>query len=140
MAKVYDNFSRLPIDKMAQTITDMTYLYENTVVPKSHYKKQLDTVVEMAMEQAFESALLEVYVKSIKRLQDDSPKLYIQAMICVAKKINPMNMRPNESLALDLLWAKVCDKKMNIASETILEMFEELLDEDVNKNAVLILY
>lgn len=38
----YDEFSRLPKDKMAQKMENMTFAYNETRVPKKHYKKLLD--------------------------------------------------------------------------------------------------
>ena len=37
--KVYDDFSRKSLKEMASSISDMTYSYNNTVVPKEHYVK-----------------------------------------------------------------------------------------------------
>ena len=40
--KYYDDFSKMPVDKMAQSISDMTYSYQGTMVSKKHYKDLLD--------------------------------------------------------------------------------------------------
>ena len=34
MSKYYDEVTKLPIDKLAQSIVDMTYQYKETVIPK----------------------------------------------------------------------------------------------------------
>ena len=40
MTKTYfDDFTKLPIAKMAQAMADITYGYQETKVPKEHYKK-----------------------------------------------------------------------------------------------------
>lgn len=49
MKTTYDEIVKQPCDKLAQTMQDMTYCYNETVVPKKHYKnlltKQLEEVV-----------------------------------------------------------------------------------------------
>ncbi|MBC6499224.1 hypothetical protein H7R52_11180 [Weissella confusa] len=40
----YDDFSKLTLDKMSQSISDMTYQYKETRVPKKHYKEMLSKV------------------------------------------------------------------------------------------------
>lgn len=42
----YDDFSKLPLAKMAQAISDMTYLFEETKVPAKHYKEHLARVLK----------------------------------------------------------------------------------------------
>ena len=41
MKKYIDEFCKLPADKMAQKMEDMTFLYNETKVPKKHYKDLL---------------------------------------------------------------------------------------------------
>lgn len=38
MSKYYDEVTKLPIDKLAQSIVDMTYQYKETVIPKNTIK------------------------------------------------------------------------------------------------------
>ena len=42
----YDEFVKLPLDKMAQKMEDMTFLYNETRVTKKHYKEKLSVAVE----------------------------------------------------------------------------------------------
>ncbi|HBM5478583.1 TPA: hypothetical protein LY862_003070, partial [Enterococcus faecium] len=46
----YDEFVKLPLDKMAQKMEDMTFLYHETRVPKKHYKEKLSVAVEEMIE------------------------------------------------------------------------------------------
>lgn len=119
----YDNFTKLPLDKMAQAISDMTYLYECTEVPKTHYKKQLEGIVEHALEQSVSNAILEVYLKTMKRIMEDSPKLFIQSLICLQLKINPTSMRPHDMIALENAWNYFNQYgKNNILNEQIIDV------------------
>ncbi|SUV62695.1 Uncharacterised protein [Scardovia inopinata] len=46
MKTTYDEIVKQPCDKLAQTMQDMTYCYNETVVPKKHYKKLLTKQLE----------------------------------------------------------------------------------------------
>lgn len=132
--KYYDNFIKQPMDKMSQTISDMTYNYKATVVPKSHYKKQLDELVELHMEQAVTSAVLDVYVKTLKHMIEESPVLFVQTLLCIAMKINPTNMRPNEYQALEVIASQLKDSKLKeLLSEDVIEQMEDLMSTPLTR-------
>lgn len=58
MPKIYfDDFIKLTKDKMAQQMENMTYQYKETKVPKSHYKKMLETSQEEIIEHSVELIL-----------------------------------------------------------------------------------
>ncbi|QYU57975.1 hypothetical protein K1728_00755 [Weissella confusa] len=42
----YDDFSKLTLDKMSQSISDMTYQFKETRVPKKHYKECFQRVTK----------------------------------------------------------------------------------------------
>ena len=46
MRNYYDEFKSLTTDKMAQSIENMTFAYNQTRVPKKHYKKLLTKPIE----------------------------------------------------------------------------------------------
>ena len=47
--KLYDDFTKQPVSKMAQSISDMTYSYNETKVPAKHYKDLLEKdIIELA--------------------------------------------------------------------------------------------
>ena len=46
MKTTYDEIVKQPCDKLAQTMQDMTYCYNETVVPKKHYKKLEEGVAD----------------------------------------------------------------------------------------------
>ena len=100
--KYYDDFSRLPISKMAESITDMTYSYERTEVPKAHYQKLLNAeLLELiAQDSTMEVLLLNAVLTQLKSLEKESPKLFMKALICLNENINvdKMNQRTFESL------------------------------------------
>ncbi len=63
MKTAYDEVVKQPCDKLAQTMQVMTYCYNETVVPKKHYKKlltkQLEEVVAVNMVNAYYKTLAE---------------------------------------------------------------------------------
>lgn len=103
MSKKYiDEFIKLPVSKMAQKMSDITYLYENTEVPKTHYQKilQQEVLEMMAQDSTMECILLNAILGQLQSLQKESPKLFLKALICMEKglKIENMNNRIFDSL------------------------------------------
>ena len=45
------------------------------------YREELDTIVN--------NRILEVYVKTIKQIIEESPLLFVKALMCIDKKIDP---------------------------------------------------
>jgi len=109
MKKYYDEFQKLTLDKMSQSIEDMTYLYEETRVPKAHYKKLLNKQLEEMIADNVEINLLAPYITTIKALLDQSPKSFVQALLCVQKKVNINNIKPVEYDALQLAYGTFLD-------------------------------
>lgn len=103
MSKKYiDEFIKLPVSKMAQKMSDITYLHENTEVPKTHYQKilQQEVLEMMAQDSTMECILLNAILGQLQSLQKESPKLFLKALICMEKglKIENMNNRIFDSL------------------------------------------
>ncbi|MGG5371334.1 hypothetical protein [Enterococcus sp. AZ196] len=74
MQKYYDDFTKLLIEKMAQKITDMTFSYQETQVPKKHYKDLLSKTVEEVITGSVEVNLIDTYYKTIEQLLKQNPK------------------------------------------------------------------
>lgn len=55
----YDDFSKLTLDKMPQSISDMTYQYKETHVPKKHYKEMLSKGYEEIVEARYDAYKIE---------------------------------------------------------------------------------
>ncbi|WAM37751.1 hypothetical protein [Leuconostoc pseudomesenteroides] len=97
----YDDFSKLPIAKMAQSIADMTYLFNETKVPTSHYKTQLSKVFEEMVEASVSVSLVNTIFNTLQALQKESPKLFYQAMLCLDTKVKPSSITPSQYQAMD---------------------------------------
>ncbi|EJB2795564.1 hypothetical protein MT883_002677, partial [Enterococcus faecalis] len=84
MPKIYfDDFIKLTKDKMAQQMENMTYQYKETKVPKSHYKKMLETAQEEIIEHSVEINLIDTYYRTLEQLLKTNPKWLFQALLCI---------------------------------------------------------
>lgn len=129
MNKKYNSFIQLKINPMAQSISDMTYLYKETEVPSSHYKKLLDEVIEDDINEIVNYEMLNIYVKQIKHLIDENPILFLKALLCIEKKIKLLDIRPKEQISLNNV---VSYYQENIKNAKLLN--QQLLDIYDNKN------
>ena len=77
----YDDFSKLTLDKMSQSISDMTYQYKETRVPKKHYKEMLSKGYEEIVEASVSINLVNTIHSTLASLQKESPKLFYQALL-----------------------------------------------------------
>ncbi|WP_159649689.1 hypothetical protein [Erysipelothrix aquatica] len=121
MSKKYiDDFIKLPVSKMAQKMSDITYLHEHTEVPKAHYQKilQREVIEMMAQDSTMECVLLNAVLGQLLSLQKESPKLFLKALVCMEKgiKIENMNNRIFDSLEITY---QECEHHKEILNEDI---------------------
>ena len=135
MNKKYDEIVKLPCDKLAQTMSDITYLYEETRVPKQHYKKFLDECVQEELDTIVNNRILEVYVKTIKQIIEESPLLFVKALMFIDKKINPSSMRPYEQQALIVCASQFVEgkKKVQYLDDSVYELFDEIINNGTKR-------
>lgn len=128
MKTAYDDFNRLPVAKMAQSIADMTFLFKETRVPAKHYKDLLGKPMAEMIEDSVSINLLNTYYKTLKTLIDENPKWFMQALLCLDMKITPANIKPEELQALELTHAKFQEKKAKHVATEYLELFQNIRD------------
>ncbi|HFC9195214.1 hypothetical protein [Enterococcus mundtii] len=123
--KYYDEFVKLPLDKMAKKMEDVTFLYNETRVPKKHYKKQLSVAVEEMIESSVEINLIETYYRTLEQLKKQNPKWLFQALVCLDSGVKPSAITPSEYQALELTHGKYLEtKKGKTVSSEWLDLFE----------------
>ncbi|GMA68891.1 hypothetical protein CRI85_04200 [Leuconostoc pseudomesenteroides] len=123
----YDDFSKLPIAKMAQSIADMTYLFNETKVPTSHYKAQLSKGFEEMVEASVSVSLVNTIFNTLQALQKESPKLFYQAMLCLDTKVKPSSITPSQYQAMEFTWSQFeLNKKKNILDKDFIQMFNQV--------------
>lgn len=132
MNKKYNEFIQQKPNQMAQTISDMTYCYQQTVVPKEHYKKILEETIEEDMVEMFQYQMLEIVLKNIKHFYEESPQLFFKALICLFKKIKPNDIRPQEQIALNEVTEMLFSnpKKYSVLNEELLKYYEIILKNE----------
>ncbi|EKB7620539.1 hypothetical protein OPL82_002498 [Enterococcus faecalis] len=128
MPKIYfDDFIKLTKDKMAQQMENMTYHYKETKVPKSHYKKMLETAQEEIIEHSVEINLIDTYYRTLEQLLKTNPKWLFQALLCIDTGVKPSTIKPAEYQALELTWSKfIEDKKAKTVDKVWLDYFENI--------------
>ncbi|EPI5743980.1 hypothetical protein [Enterococcus faecalis] len=128
MPKIYfDDFIKLTKDKMAQQMENMTYQYKETKVPKSHYKKMLETAQEEIIEHSVEINLIDTYYRTLEQLLKTNPKWLFQALLCIDTGVKPSTIKPAEYQALELTWSKfIEDKKAKTVDKVWLDYFENI--------------
>ncbi|MDN2451818.1 hypothetical protein [Leuconostoc sp. UCMA20149] len=123
----YDDFSKLPIAKMAKSIADMTYLFNEIKVPTSHYKAQLSKGFEEMVEASVSVSLVNTIFNTLQALQKESPKLFYQAMLCLDTKVKPSSITPSQYQAMEFTWSQFeLKKKKNILDKDFIQMFKQV--------------
>lgn len=122
----YDEFSKQTVDKMAQSIEDMTYLYDETKVPKSHYKKHLTKGIEEMIEGSVEINFIDIYYRTMQQLKKESEKRYFQSVLCIDLGVNPSKITPSQYQALEMTWAVFTEDKKKASREDLITYFKEV--------------
>lgn len=128
MKNYYDDFTKEPITKMAQSIADMTFLYKETRVPTKHYKDLLGKSFEEMVEDSVAINLLNTYFKTLKSLFDENPRWFMQALLCLDMKVTPSKIKPEEFQALELTYSKFQEKKAKHTDIEYLTLFQDIRD------------
>ncbi|QEA42530.1 hypothetical protein FGL85_08470 [Leuconostoc pseudomesenteroides] len=123
----YDDFSKLPLSKMAQSITDMTFNFNETKVPVSHYKKQLSKGFEEMVEAIVSVSLVATIFNTLQALQKESPKLFYQALLCLDTSVKPSSITSSQYQAMEFTWSQVeLNKQKHILDKDYVQMFNQV--------------
>lgn len=122
----YDEFSKQTVDKMAQSIEDMTYLFNETKVPKTHYKKHLTKGIEEMIEGSVEINFIDIYYRTMQQLKKESEKRYFQSVLCIDLGVNPSKITPSQYQALEMTWALFTEDKKKASREDLITYFKEV--------------
>ncbi|WP_349626075.1 hypothetical protein [Leuconostoc citreum] len=123
----YDDFSKLPLAKMAQAMTDMTFNYNETKVPTSHYKKQLGKGFEELIEANVSVSLVSTIFNTLQALQKESPKLFYQALLCLDTSVKPSNITASQYQAMEFTWSQFeLNKQKYMLDKSYVQMFNQV--------------
>ncbi|WP_375710394.1 hypothetical protein [Pediococcus pentosaceus] len=133
MRNYYDEFKSLTTDKMAQSIENMTFAYNQTRVPKKHYKKLLTKPIEELISDSVSINLINTYFQTLQTLQKENKKWFVQALICLELGIKPNSIKGYEHQALELTYEHMIDGKLSLINPQILATFKETNETDIYK-------
>lgn len=127
--KFYDDFTKMTIDKMAQSISDMTFGYDETVIPKKHYKDILEkNIMELASNDVnMELCLLQPYITMLSNMNKENRKYLIKALLINELKIKDTAL---EISALSMLYDYIEDNKLKtIIDKDLIELYKHFKKE-----------
>ncbi|MBA5813269.1 hypothetical protein FGL83_07740 [Leuconostoc lactis] len=123
----YDDFSKLPLAKMAQAISDMTYLFEETKVPAKHYKEHLGKGFEEMVEASVSVSLVNTIYNTLSALNKESPKLFFEALLCLDTGVKPSAITPSQYQALEFTWSQFDElKQKNLLDQSSIQTFNQV--------------
>lgn len=127
MKKYIDEFCKLPADKMAQKMEDMTFLYNETKVPKKHYKDllQKEIIELLATEDTMQLVLLNAVLNQLQSLKKESPKLFLKALICMDLNLKADTLSVESVQILEQVVAHN-EKRKTLLDEEIIQSFKNL--------------
>lgn len=120
MKTTYDEIVKQPCDKLAQTMQDMTYCYNETVVPKKHYKKlltkQLEEVVAVNMVNA--------YYKTLAEFNKGNREWFVLAILCIELGVKPDKASAQELSTLQMIASNITGNQAPLLNPDIKNAFE----------------
>ncbi|GLY46142.1 hypothetical protein Llac01_15190 [Leuconostoc lactis] len=123
----YDDFSKLPLAKMAQAISDMTYLFEETKVPAKHYKEHLGKGFEEMVEASVSVSLVNTIYNTLSALKKENPKLFFEALLCLDTGVKPSAITPSQYQALEFTWSQFDElKQKNLLDQSSIQTFNQV--------------
>ncbi|MFG6673120.1 hypothetical protein ACGYLR_01915 [Leuconostoc lactis] len=123
----YDDFSKLPLAKMAQAISDMTYLFEETKVPAKHYKEHLGKGFEEMVEASVSVSLVNTIYNTLSALNKESPKLFFEALLGLETGVKPSAITPSQYQALEFTWSQFDElKQKNLLDQSSIQTFNQV--------------
>lgn len=103
MKSTYDEVVKQPCDKLAQTMSDMTYCFNETVVPKKHYKKLLSRQLEEVVADSVALNITNAYYKTLYELNKGNRAWFVAAILCVELGVNPAKASEQANSAIQQL-------------------------------------
>jgi hypothetical protein len=107
MKTTYDEVVKQPVDRLAQTMQDMTYCFNETVVPKKHYKKLLTKQLEEVVADSVTVNMVNAYYKTLAEFNKGNREWYVAAVLCIELGLNPSKASQQELDAISRLTAAV---------------------------------
>lgn len=137
--KYYDEFKNLKLKPMAQKMADLTYAFNQTRVPQSHYEKALSTaLVELeSSDLNVEVALFTPYFEMMTKLVKENPKYFFKALMLIQNGITLTKLDTITCEALEYAYQyKEKEKIKNLMNEDINERFKTFIESGDEEESV----
>lgn len=125
MKTTYDEVVKQPCDRLAQTMQDMTYCYNETVVPKKHYKKLLSKQLEEVVADSVTVNMVNAYYKTLTEFNKGNRGWFVTALLCIELGIKPDKASQQELEALAQLTRAVTEQNTDLINPDLAQIFEE---------------
>lgn len=89
MKTLFDEVSKQTCDTLAQTMSDFTYKYKDTVVPKKHYKSLLNKQIEEVVSDSVALNMVNAYFKTLAEFNKGNREWFVSAMLYVELGVKP---------------------------------------------------
>ena len=149
MVLKYDEFTKLKKKDMSKVMSDMTYEYINpdtqqpTVVPATHYEKQLGQVIETEVAVEVRNQMLSVIYNQLVALKKENEEFFNQAILCMDVGLNPKDLRIAEQAAIKYTYDYMKEKEANekkdyhFLNQDIVDMYNEsLTNPEIQKDMI----
>ncbi|QPI89735.1 hypothetical protein I3F57_15450 (plasmid) [Lacticaseibacillus paracasei subsp. tolerans] len=124
MKTTYDEVVKQPCDKLAQTMQDMTYCYNETVVPKKNYKKLLTKQLEEVVADSVAMNMVNAYYKTLAEFNKGNREWFVLAILCIELGVKPDKASAQELSALQMIASNITGKPAPILNPDIKNAFE----------------
>lgn len=126
MKTTYDEVIKQPVDRLAQTMQDMTYCFNETVVPKKPYKKLLTKQLEEVVADSVTINMVNAYYKTLAEFNKGNREWYVAAVLCIELGVNPSKASQQELDAISRLTAAVVSQpKLGFLAPDLKTTFEQ---------------
>lgn len=124
MKTAYDEVVKQPCDKLDQTMQDMTYCYNETVVPKKQYKKLLTKQLEEVVADSVAVNMVNAYYKTLAEFNKSNREWFVLAMLCIELGVKPDKASAQELSALQMIASNITGNQASLLNPDIKNAFE----------------
>lgn len=130
---LFDEVRAMSLDKMSQTMEDITFLFEDTKVPKKHYKKHLSTPLVEMIETSVQVNLVGHMLSTLLELKKQSPRLFYQAFLCLDMGVKPTSISQAQFQAMNVTADTFeASKSAHMMNKNMVELFKEIEDKGLS--------
>ncbi|WP_203633534.1 hypothetical protein [Lacticaseibacillus suibinensis] len=119
MKTTYDEVIKQPVDRLAQTMQDMTYCYHETAVPKAHYKKLLGKAIEGVVAESVSLNMVNAFYKTLTEFSKGNRDWYVATLLSIELGVNPAKASAQQNLAIQRLTSAVSGGEVELLNPAL---------------------